>query len=129
METNVLIVDDSVFARSIVRKSLEIYGFKNLNIYEAYNGYEALAILNIHHIDVVFTDLNMPDFDGEELLNKIKSNPKLTGIPVIVITSLLNPAREQRLLEGKASAILQKPVTLPKIKDILTEKLQFTGVR
>jgi len=127
METNILLVDDSVFARSIVKKSLEIYGIEGLNIYEAYNGFEALAVLKITEIDYVFTDLNMPDFNGEELLVEMKSKPEYSDIPIVIITSLLNPAREKKLLELKATAILQKPVTLPQIKNILSQEFKLIG--
>jgi len=127
MDTNILVVDDSVFARSIIKKSLEIYGFEGLNVYEANNGYEALAVLKTHEIDVVFTDLNMPDLNGEELLRMIKSKAEFSHIPVVIITSLINPAREKRLRDEKASAIIQKPITLPQIKDVLSSELHISG--
>ena len=128
MSTNILVVDDSVFARSMIKRSLEIYGFDNLEVFEANNGHEALTLLKTQKIDYVFTDLNMPDLNGEDLLKMIKTNEKLADVPVVIITSLINPAREKRLMSEKAAAILQKPVTLPQINDVLSRKLNIAGV-
>lgn len=126
MQYNFLIVDDSSFMRGVLKRYLDMYDLPGKNILEASNGREALDILKTKNVDCVFTDLNMPHYSGEELLEKIKSSPDLLHIPVIVITSLLNPAGEQKLLNKKATAILQKPVTLPQINKILTQQLNVT---
>ena len=99
MDTSVLIVDDSMFARGIIKRSLEICGLDDAEFYEAGNGLEALDILGSRKIDLVFTDLNMPDMNGEELLDQINHNFAFLDIPVVVITSLNNIAKEQNLLK------------------------------
>lgn len=122
---HILVVDDSSMARSIIKRSLEICGLDSYEIKEANNGVEALAILKTETIDLVFTDLNMPELDGEQLLKRIKSSPKLFDIPVIVITSLNNPANEKKLLQEHATAVLSKPITLPAMHKVLSEDLQL----
>lgn len=77
MIKRVLIVDDSSTARSIIRRTLEISGMDEIEIGEAANGNEAMEILKTNKYDLVFTDLNMPDMNGEQLLKRIK---KLTKI-------------------------------------------------
>ncbi|MCD4693730.1 MAG: response regulator, partial [Calditrichales bacterium] len=83
MINRVLIVDDSKTARSIIRRSLEICGLQDAEIGEASNGREALQTLKTTEYDLVFTDLNMPEMDGEQLLKRMKSSPKLLDVPVI----------------------------------------------
>jgi two-component system chemotaxis response regulator CheY len=121
----ILVVDDSSTARSIIKRSLEMCGVEDINIREANNGIEALSILKTEAIDIVFTDLNMPELNGEQLLKRIKSSPKLFDIPVIIITSLNNPANEQRLLDEHATAVLSKPLALPAMHKVLSENLQL----
>lgn len=125
MVTNVLVVDDSAIARSTINKSLYTYGIPGLNIYEANNGYDALALLKTSKIDLVFSDLNMPDFNGEELLILIKSNPQFADIPVIISSSLINHSREERLMAEKATAVLQKPVNIEDLKRVFSTNLNF----
>ena len=84
MNMNVLIVDDSAFARSLIIRSLSICGLVDTVFQEAANGEEALTVLKSNNIDLVFTDLNMPEMDGEELLMRIKSDPSYFDVPVVV---------------------------------------------
>lgn len=119
MIKRVLIVDDSSTARSIIRRTLEISGLDELEIGEAANGNEALEILKANKYDLVFTDLNMPDMNGEQLLKRIKSSPKLNDIPVVVISSMTNESTESKLLSEHAEKIFPKPLSLPDIQDFL----------
>ena len=119
MIKRVLIVDDSSTARSIIRRTLEISGFEELEIGEASNGDEALQVLKENKYDLVFTDLNMPNMDGEQLLKRIKSSPKLNDIPVVVISSMTNESKENKLLSEHAAKIFPKPISLPDIQDFL----------
>jgi two-component system, chemotaxis family, chemotaxis protein CheY len=119
MWNNILIVDDSAIARSFIRRILEISGFLNVKVVEAANGNQALEILKTLEIDLVLTDLNMPEMDGEELLKRVKRSPKLNHIPVIVITSLGSSARQQKLVSEHAMAVFTKPLSLPEISQFL----------
>ena len=121
----ILLVDDSAMARSIIKRSLEICGLQDVKKFEANDGREALEILKKENIDLVITDLNMPNLNGEELLKRIKSSPKLFDIPVIIITSLNNPANEKRLIQEHAAAVFSKPVSLPVIHKVLHEDLNI----
>ncbi|MEJ2635078.1 MAG: response regulator [Calditrichia bacterium] len=119
MLNRILIADDSAIARSIIKRVLEINGLVDIEIFEAENGKIALDLLKKNPCDLVFTDLNMPDMSGEELLKRIKSSPRLTDIPVIVISSLTNPAKEKKLIKENALAVFTKPVSLPEISRFL----------
>lgn len=119
----ILIVDDSVFARSLIIRSLSICGLKDAEFIEASDGKNALSIMKSDNIDLVFTDLNMPDMDGEELLKQIKMDPSFLGVPVVVITSVKNQAKEDKLMLNNAAAVLQKPLALMDLHDVLTNTI------
>lgn len=106
-----LIVDDSGTARMIIKQCIEIAGFWNRSFIEARNGKEAWQILQHTSVDMIVTDLNMPELDGRMLLERIKTTPALSSIPVIVVTSAGNPAREAELIGLGATAVIGKPVS------------------
>ena len=108
---HVLIADDSRTARLFIRKCLEIIGLEDVPLSEAGHGAEALEMIKTGDFDLLVTDLNMPEMDGQELLKRVKANPKTTDMPVVVITSAGNPAKEKELISLGALAVLTKPVT------------------
>jgi len=117
----IVIADDSSTARMFIRRCLEIVGLRDQTFVEATNGREALDLLKEAPTDLLVTDLNMPQMDGETLLKWIRANPKLSSTPVVVITSAGNPAKEARLLELGALRVINKPVT----PTVLMETLSF----
>lgn len=125
MSHKIMIVDDSAFARSFIIRSLGICGLEDADYIEAATGKEALDLTNSKHIDYIFTDLNMPDMTGEELLDEVKKHPKKVHIPVVVVTSLKNPARERKLIEKNATAVLDKPIVLIELEKVVKNKLKL----
>ncbi len=117
----ILIVDDSVMARSIIRRSLEICGLEEAEIREVANGKEALELLKHQTFDLVITDLNMPVMGGEELLKRMKSSPRLFEIPVAVVSSLGNSVKKNKLIQQYATAVFQKPISLPEIQNFIDQ--------
>ena len=105
----IIIADDSTTARMIVKKCLEIIGFDKNNFIEAANGHSVLKILSDNQIDFVLTDLNMPEMDGEELLEYIIKTPEL-NFPIAFITSAGNEAKEVELLDKGAYCVIKKPI-------------------
>jgi two-component system chemotaxis response regulator CheY len=82
----VLSVDDSGVMRKIIGRTVDLLGYGFL---EAANGQEALEILAREHAEValVILDVNMPEMDGFECLARIKADPDLQGIPVMMLTT------------------------------------------
>ena len=107
---NVLLVDDSSTARMFLKKGFEKAGFTNKNFIMAADGQQALDILPVQNINLIVTDLTMPKIDGHELIRRVKSVPEHSQIPIIVITSSNNPAKEEELIAAGAEVILTKPV-------------------
>lgn len=120
----IIIADDSATARMFIKRCLEIIGLDEAEIVEVEHGKDALAAAKEKPTDLLLTDLNMPVMDGETLVKWVKSSPKLCAMPIVVITSAGNPAKEARLKELGAYRVINKPVSPPVIMDALDEFLK-----
>ena len=85
MNASVLIVQNSRVQAELLKRFLEEGKFKVL---KANSGMEALEIATENDIDLIISDVNMPEMDGYELCAKIKGDPGLKDIPVAVVTAL-----------------------------------------
>ena len=119
MFQTIIIADDSLTARMIIRRCLEIAGLSESIFLDARDGTEALELAKNNKVDLLVTDLNMPKMDGRSLLKHIKASPRLSELPVLVISSVSNPAKAEELLGLGASAILGKPVSPAEIAEVL----------
>jgi two-component system chemotaxis response regulator CheY len=95
----------------VTKRCLEIAGYQEAIFLEAETGKQALDLAKNHQVDLLITDINMPEMDGKALLMRVKSSPKLADLPVLVISSLSNPAKENELIELGAFAVLSKPIS------------------
>ena len=119
MELKFLIVDDSVTMRRIVFNSLRNLGFSNY--VEAADGKEALVKLAADDsINFVITDWNMPVLSGLELTRAIRSDQKLSSLPILMVTT--RGVREDIIeaLQAKVNNYVVKPFT----PQVLREKIE-----
>jgi two-component system, cell cycle response regulator len=84
MGPKILTVDDSKTIRLIIGKAFKPY---DCEVFEACNGVEGLAVAAREKPDIIILDITMPVMDGYETLTKLKSDPELKGIPVIMLTA------------------------------------------
>ena len=87
MGKNVLLVDDSSTMRKIIGRSLRQAGIDFDNIYEAADGLEALEVLENQHVDIVLSDINMPNMDGIAFLREKSTREDIKDIPVLMIST------------------------------------------
>ncbi len=120
MIKNIVIADDSALARMFIRRCLEIAGLGEANFFEASDGSEALVRMKEVKADLLVTDLTMPNMNGIELMRRISVSPRLSGTPVLVVTSAGNEEQRRELMELGATRILSKPISPP----ILIEAIQ-----
>lgn len=109
MSFNVLIVDDSASMRGVIKKIVSISGFKIDQCVEAANGKEALAALADNWVDVIISDINMPEMNGFELLGMLKKDSLLKDIPVIFITTESSEKRMQDAFNLGVNGFIRKP--------------------
>jgi two-component system chemotaxis response regulator CheY len=107
MAKTILTVDDSASVRQMVKFTLTDAGY---SVIEAVDGKDALAKL-ANPVNLVITDLNMPNLDGIGLIRSVRANPACKGIPIIMLTT---ESQESRKQEGKAAGAtgwIVKPFT------------------
>ncbi|RKY52162.1 MAG: two-component system response regulator [Candidatus Neomarinimicrobiota bacterium] len=85
LDKKVLFVDDSPTMRRIIMNSLKKIGFTN--ILDAENGLDALEKMEKQDFDLVLTDWNMPEMNGEQFVKKLRSNEKYETLPILMITT------------------------------------------
>jgi two-component system chemotaxis response regulator CheY len=119
MSFNLLIVDDSNSMRAVIKKIVTISGFKMDKCLEAGNGREALDVLAANWIDVILSDINMPEMNGLELLDQLNKHDTFKEIPVIMITTEGSDERMQEAFGRGAKGFIKKPFLPEEIKKIL----------
>ncbi len=134
-EMPILIAEDSAFLRKMLMSCLMKAGYENL--IATTNGAEAWHILSSvreTHKDIrsrvacVITDIEMPQMDGMTLTRKIKEDPVLQGIPVVIFSSLIDEANSIKCTEVGADAQLAKP-DIERLVGTLDEILQIGAQR
>lgn len=116
---NILIVDDSATMRQFVRRAVHLSEVPVANVFEAANGQEALALLDAHQIDALFTDINMPVMSGSELLRELHRQGRNTPVRIVVSTD--GSEARRREMEGLAQWYFNKPVRPEVVRDVLNE--------
>jgi len=119
MPPNILIVDDSAAIRKILQRVLKQAAVPIGNSYEAGDGRQALEVLQQNTVNLVLSDINMPNMDGLQLLAQIKSHAQWKSIPVIMITTEGNQARVMEAVGLGAAGYVRKPFTADQIKEKL----------
>ncbi len=120
MSYNILVVDDSKSMRMVIRKTLEISGFRIGEYLEASNGREALDLMEGKWIDLILSDIHMPVMDGFEFIKSLKSKRPNSDIPVVFITTEGNEDRLKDLMDGGASGYIRKPFRPEEILALLS---------
>ena len=124
MKKNVLIVDDKAEFRLLVKVLLS----KEYNVQTASNGATAQQVINSKFTpDIVVTDLNMPEYDGYELVDSLKTNNNTKNVPVIVLSSNNKSTDRILLLQKGANDYLIKPFNPEELKLRIENLLRITA--
>ena len=111
-DISLLIVEDNPELLMLMHQLLTTY----YNIYIAQNGYEAIEIIHQKPIDLIISDIMMPDMDGYELTKQIKEDPDYAHLPIVLLTAKRDMDDEQRALLLGADDFLTKPFKLKELK-------------
>lgn len=112
-----LLVEDEPMSRMVLERQLRRAGFVRTLV--ATNGYEALNVLpDGDGLDVIFTDVHMPDIDGISLVSFLRQSPGFATIPIVAVTADAADSRDWRA-EG-FSDYLGKPYTFEDLQAVLT---------
>jgi two-component system chemotaxis response regulator CheY len=119
MPLDVLIVDDSAAIRKILQRVLTQTDVAINRVLEAGDGREALELLKKEKINLVLTDINMPNMDGLQFLTEIRANDEWKNLPVLIITTEGSQAKVMEAAHLGASGYVRKPFTAEQIKEKL----------
>ena len=119
MAFNVLIVDDSSSMRAVIKRTIKVSGFNVGEYFEAGDGREALKILSSKWVDLVLSDINMPNMNGLELMAEMKKNELLSSIPVVMVTTEGSEKMVEESIRLGASKYIKKPFFPADIKNML----------
>ena len=123
MAFNVLIIDDSPAMRKFIRRVLALSGVEIGECLDAGDGQEALNVLRANWVDIVLTDINMPNMNGEQFMEKMAGDPLLSSIPVLVVSTDRSDARMKRMLGLGAKDYLTKPFLPEQLGGVLGKVL------
>jgi two-component system chemotaxis response regulator CheY len=106
MAKRFLIVDDSASMRQLVSFTIRDAGY---DVVVAENGKDALGRLDNEKVDIVITDLNMPEMDGIELIKKLRAMPAYRFAPIVMLTTESQETKKQEGKQAGASGWIVKP--------------------
>jgi len=106
MSKKIMTVDDSPSVRQMVAFTLQQSGY---DVVEAGDGKEALEKLNGETVDLILTDLNMPNMNGIELIRQVRQNPAYKFVPVIMLTTESQQTKKEEGKKVGATAWIVKP--------------------
>lgn len=113
----ILVVDDSKLARKHIRRVLESMGAQVIS--EAENGVAAIELLEEQGFDLVVSDYNMPEMDGQGLLDFIRKESAQPYLPVLMVTSEANEAKLGAIQQSGVSAMCDKPFDVQNVRHLL----------
>lgn len=105
----VLIVDDNEKNTKLARDVLRFAGFRTV---EASSGEAGVTLAGEQLPDVVLMDIRLPDMDGTEAAQRLKSDPRTARIPVVALTSFAMKGDRERFLAEGFDGYLEKPISV-----------------
>jgi chemosensory pili system protein ChpA (sensor histidine kinase/response regulator) len=111
-----LVIDDNRQTADALHQMLDVLG---VEARVAYGSSPAIELLQTTTPNLILLDINMPGVDGLEILSFLQREPRLSPVPVVVITSDDQLETKKRVMEGGATAVLIKPATLDSLEGAL----------
>lgn len=113
MGKTILVAEDSESVRKFISLALKLQGYK---VITAIDGMEALEKLPMQKIDLLVTDLNMPNIDGFRLIKEVRIIPEYKDLPIIILSSLSKDEDVHEGLASGANSYLIKPFNAKRIQ-------------
>jgi len=121
MSKSILIIDDSESIRELVGLTLESSGYK---VEKAVDGVDALRFLDGREINLVITDLNMPNMDGIELIRSVRKKEGYATIPILMLTTESQAAKKEQAKAAGATGWIVKPFVQEKLLEVVKKVIR-----
>ena len=111
MGHNVLYIEDNPDNMTLVQRALETRGYKLL---KAKNGLEGVKIAETEDVDLILLDINLPDIDGYEVAQRLRSSEKmaLKTVPIIAVTANALKGDAEKALNAGCDVYMSKPINI-----------------
>ena len=120
MPRKLLLADDSVTIQRVIELT---FAEEDIQVIAVGDGQQAIAKIDSEHPDVVLADIGMPERDGYEVAQHVKSNPATAHVPVLLLTGAFEPIDEARARSVACDGVLVKPfepqMVINRVKDLL----------
>lgn len=121
MEKTILVIDDFRNTRQVISSTLVRAGYRVL---EAENGREALKLFNGEHIDLIISDLNMPEMDGLAFAAEVRKMSFYRFTPILMLTTETNREKKQKAKEIGITGWIQKPFQVERFMKFVEKALK-----
>jgi two-component system chemotaxis response regulator CheY len=121
VQKKILVAEDSPTMRYLIASTIEALG--DFAVIEAGNGFEALRILPQEKVDLVITDINMPDINGLELVSFIRQSPNYRTTPLFIISTEGSARDREKGMSLGADAYLVKPFAPEELQSLIRQYL------
>ncbi len=108
MTATILYVEDNPQNMRLVRKMLEVVGYR---VIEAQDGLSGIEAALIHQPDIILMDMNLPDMDGLSVTAELRSLPQFANTPIIALTANTMHGDRERFIARGCDAYLAKPIS------------------
>lgn len=111
MGNNILYIEDNPDNMMLVQRALEARGYK---LFKARNGLEGVQVAESENVDLILLDINLPDIDGYEVANRLRTSQKhtLARIPIIAVTANALKGDAEKALEAGCDVYMSKPINI-----------------
>lgn len=116
-QLSTLVVDDSTTSLNHITRILTNMGFTKIT--HAHNGVEAVELLQDEFFDLIVTDYNMPEMNGDELIEHVRTKSNQSSIPILMVSSESDENRIANVQKSGVSAICNKPFDVNTVRQIL----------
>jgi len=113
-------VDDEPINLKLVSRLLEIEGYE---VITAQSGDASLRLIEQTPPDIALLDVMMPDMDGYELCRRLRQNPRTAGIPIVMLTAMVDENERLKGIEAGADDCLPKPFDVEMLRTLLARLL------
>jgi two-component system, chemotaxis family, chemotaxis protein CheY len=121
VQKKILVAEDSPTMRYLIASTIAALG--DYTVIEAGNGFEALRILPQEQVDLVITDINMPDINGLELVSFIRQSPNYRTTPLFIISTEGSARDREKGMSLGANAYLVKPFAPEELQSLIRQYL------
>ena len=118
-KTRVLVVDDDPEIVELFVDVLKADG--RFEVATAKTGYDAGVLTQQFHPDILVLDYMLPDINGNVVCKTIRQNPELCNTKILIISGVVNPTEEDRLMEAGADDFIKKPFNIEKVVQRMVE--------